>query len=304
MNKVWILIADDMSAAQVAGVAAKTGVPFEALVFGGADRAAAAAAYGAEKVVLFDTADVLAEAMAPAIAERALQEAPAAIISSDNATARAIACAIAVKLSAAVATSVVSVKVGDEGNVVEHFVADAAAVEVLRTSAPVVCIVADGGEEAECTEAAEVAVGDAAALDTLSVLSTDCEAGDANGLLNAEKVVGAGLGIGPKENLALVEDLAEALGAEIACTLPLCDNYHWFEHSRVVGTSTQKISPRLYLTVGSSGAPQHMTGVRGAKVIVAINNDPEAPIFRECAYGVLGDAKEVLPTLTAAVKSV
>ena len=285
MNKVWILIADDMSAAQVAGVAAKTGVPFEALVFGGADRAAAAAAYGAEKVVLFDTADVLAEAMAPAIAERALQEAPAAIISSDNATARAIACAIAVKLSAAVATSVVSV-------------------EVLRTSAPVVCIVADGGEEAECTEAAEVAVGDAAALDTLSVLSTDCEAGDANGLLNAEKVVGVGLGIGPKENLALVEDLAEALGAEIACTLPLCDNYHWFEHSRVVGTSTQKISPRLYLTVGSSGAPQHMTGVRGAKVIVAINNDPEAPIFRECAYGVLGDAKEVLPALTAAVKSV
>ena len=69
-----------------------------------------------------------------------------------------------------------------------------------------------------------------------------------------------------------------------------------------VGTSTQKISPRLYMTFGSSGAPQHMTGVRNSKLIVAVNNDAEAPIFRACAYGIVGDAAKILPVLTQAVK--
>lgn len=303
MSKVWILVADDMSAAHVAGVAAKSGAPFEALVFGSAERAAAVAALGAGAVTLYDTSDTLAEALAPAIAERAAQEQPAAVICSDDATARAIAGAVAVKLSAAVATAVTGVSVAGGKTVVEHFVAEAAAVQALETTAPVVCIVADGGDEADAGAPVEVAAGAASALDCLAVLATNCDAGAANGLLSAERVVGVGLGIGAKENLALVEELAAALGAEIACTLPLCDNYHWFEHSRVVGTSTQKISPRLYLTLGSSGAPQHMTGVRGAKIIVAVNNDPEAPIFRECAYGIVGDAKKVLPVLAAAVKS-
>lgn len=303
MSKLWILVADDMSAAHVAGVAAKSGMPFEALVFGGAERAAAVAALGAEAVTLYDTGSTLAEAYAPAVAERAAQEQPVAVVCSDDATARAIAGAVAVRVSAAVATAVTAVSIAEGKAVVEHLVADAAAVQVLETSAPAVCIVADGGVEAEPGAPVEVAAGAASELNSLTVLATNCDAGAANGLLSAEKVVGVGLGIGAKENLALVDELASALGAEIACTLPLCDNYHWFEHNRVVGTSTQKISPRLYLTIGSSGAPQHMTGVRGAKIIVAVNNDPEAPIFRECAYGIVGDAKKVLPVLTAAVKS-
>ena len=95
--------------------------------------------------------------------------------------------------------------------------------------------------------------------------------------------------------------MAEALGAEIACSLSLCDDYRWFEHGRVVGTSTQRIAPRLYVSVGISGQPQHMTGVRGAKTIVAINNDPEAPIFRACAYGIVGDLNKVVPALTEAL---
>lgn len=304
MNNVWILVADDMSAAHVAGVAAKSGSPFEALVFGDAHRAASVAALGAEAVTLYDTADTLAEAYAPAIAQRAAQERPAAVICSDNATARVIAGSIAVRLSAAVATAVTSVNVADGKVVAERLVADAEAVQALEANGPAVCIVADGGVEAEPGSPVEVVVGAAAPLEGLAELSVNCDEGAANGLMNAEKVVGVGLGIGAKENLALVEELAAALGAEVACTLPLCDNYHWFEHSRVVGTSTQKISPRLYLTLGSSGAPQHMTGVRGAKIIVAVNNDPEAPIFRECAYGIVGDCKKVAPVLTEAIRRV
>ena len=302
MSNVWMIVADAMSASNVAGIAVSAGAPVDALVFGDAKMAEDVAKLGVATVTRYDVDATLAEAYAPAIAEKAAAEAPAAVILSDNATARALAGAIAVKVGAAVATSVVSVSIADAQATVEQLVAEGEGVQVLKTSAPVVCVIADGGPDAEEGAAVAVQDGVADAIDALKVVATNAEGEGAAGLLTAEKVVGVGLGIGGKENLALVNDLADALGAAVACTLPLCDNYHWFEHSSVVGTSTQKISPRLYLCCGSSGAPQHMAGVRSAKVIVAINNDPEAPIFRECSYGIVGDAVKVLPVLTSAVK--
>ena len=302
MSNVWIIVADDMSAASVAGIAAKAGAPVDAIVFGDEQRAQTVATYGVASVVRFGAAGDVVETYAGAVAERAAQQQPAAVICSDNAAARAVAGAVAVALSAAVATSVVSVQVAEGKTTVEQLVAEGEAVQVLETSGPAVCVIADGCEEAE--QGAAVAIEDvqAQANEAITVIATNDEAGGASGLLTAEKVVGVGLGIGEKDNLQLVYDLAETIGAEVACTLPLCDNYHWFEHNRVVGTSTQKISPRLYLSFGSSGAPQHMMGVRSAKVIVAVNNDPEAPIFRECAYGIVGDAKKVLPALIDELK--
>lgn len=302
MSNVWMIVTDAMSASNVAGIAVNAGAPVDALVFGDARLAEDVAKLGVATVTRYDVEATPAEAYAPTISEKAAAEAPAAVILSDNATARAIAGAIAVKVGAAVATSVISVDITDGQTTVEQLVAEGDGVQVLKASEPVVCVIADGGPDAE--EGIAVAVQDGAAdtIDTLKVVATNAEGEGASGLLTADKVVGVGLGIGGKENLALVNDLADALGAAVACTLPLCDNYHWFEHSSVVGTSTQKISPRLYLCCGSSGAPQHLAGVRSAKVIVAINNDPEAPIFRECDYGIIGDVVEVLPLLTATVK--
>ena len=303
MSNVWMIVADAMSASNVAGVATNADAPVDALVFGDAKMAEDVAKLGVASVTRYDVSSTMAEAYAPAIAQKAADEAPAAVVLSDNATARALAGAIAVKVGAAVATSVVSLKVAGAESTVEQLVAEGEAVQVLKSAKPVVCVIADGGPDAEEGAAVAVAEGAAEASDALKVIATNAEGEGAAGLLTAEKVVGVGLGIGGKENLALIDDLAGALGAAVACTLPLCDNYHWFEHSSVVGTSTQKISPRLYISCGSSGAPQHMAGVRSAKVIVAINNDPEAPIFRECTYGIIGDAVKVLPVLTEAVKS-
>lgn len=302
MSKVWILVADDMSAASVAGIAEKSGCSVDALVFGDASRAEAVAGLGVGSVSLYETEETLAESMASAIAQCAVKELPAAVVLSDNATARAIAGAVAVELNAAVATNVTSVKVEAGKTVVEQLAAEGEAVRVLEATGPVVCVIADGGEEAEQGAPVAVETVSAEQAHDMKVVATNVDAGGSNGLTTAEKVVGVGLGIGEKENLSLVDDLADALGAEVACTLPLCDNYHWFEHNRVVGTSTQKIPPRLYMCFGSSGAPQHMTGVRSSKVIVAVNNDPEAPVFRECAYGIVGDAKKILPVLTEAVR--
>jgi electron transfer flavoprotein alpha subunit len=150
---------------------------------------------------------------------------------------------------------------------------------------------------ATVTEVAGVAEGP-----LLQIVETTITAGESAGLLQADRVIGAGLGIRRKDDLAMVEDLASSAHAEIACSLPLCDDMRWYDASHVVGTSSSQISPDLYIAVGISGQPQHMSGVRNAKVVVAINNDPDATIFKKCDYGILGDLYQIVPALTAALK--
>jgi electron transfer flavoprotein alpha subunit len=127
------------------------------------------------------------------------------------------------------------------------------------------------------------------------------ESGRAVDLSAAEMIVAVGRGIKEKENLPLVEDLANALGAELAASRPICDN-GWLPMERQVGSSGQTVSPKVYIAVGISGAIQHLVGMKGAKTIVAINKDENAPIFEVADYGVVGDLFEVLPALTEAIK--
>jgi electron transfer flavoprotein alpha subunit len=127
------------------------------------------------------------------------------------------------------------------------------------------------------------------------------EAQRAVDLSSAELIVSVGRGIKEKDNLNIIEDLAAALGAEIAASRPICDN-GWLPMERQVGSSGQTVAPKLYLAVGISGAIQHQVGMKGAKTIVAINKDPEAPIFEIADYGIVGDLFEVVPALTEEIK--
>ncbi len=120
-------------------------------------------------------------------------------------------------------------------------------------------------------------------------------------LTAAELIVSVGRGIKEKENIGMVEDLARAMGAELAASRPICDA-GWLPMERQVGSSGQTVSPKLYMAVGISGAIQHLVGMKGAKTIVAINKDANAPIFEVADYGIVGDLFEVVPALIEEVK--
>jgi electron transfer flavoprotein alpha subunit len=117
----------------------------------------------------------------------------------------------------------------------------------------------------------------------------------------ASLIVSVGRGIKEEANIPIVQELATALGAELAASRPICDN-GWLPMERQVGSSGQTVSPKVYIAVGISGAIQHLVGMKGSKAVIAINKDENAPIFEVADYGIVGDLFEVVPALTAAVR--
>ncbi len=127
------------------------------------------------------------------------------------------------------------------------------------------------------------------------------EAKQAVDLTQAERIVSVGRGIKAPENIPMARELADALHAELAASRPICDA-GWLPMERQVGSSGQTVAPKLYLALGISGAIQHVVGMKGARTIVAINKDAEAPIFELADYGITGDLFEIVPQIIAALK--
>ncbi|HMD36198.1 MAG TPA: electron transfer flavoprotein subunit alpha/FixB family protein [Vicinamibacterales bacterium] len=121
-------------------------------------------------------------------------------------------------------------------------------------------------------------------------------------LSQAERIVSVGRGIKEQTNIAIAEQLAKAMGAEIAASRPICDS-GWLPMERQVGSSGQTVAPKLYLALGISGAIQHLVGMKGSQTVVAINKDPDAPIFEIADYGIVGDLFEIVPAMIDALKT-
>jgi electron transfer flavoprotein alpha subunit len=127
------------------------------------------------------------------------------------------------------------------------------------------------------------------------------EAKQAVDLSQAERIVAVGRGIKGQEHLQLAEQLAQAMGAELAASRPICDA-GWLPMDRQIGSSGQTVAPKLYVALGISGAIQHLVGMKGARTIVAINKDGEAPIFEIADYGIVGDLFEIVPAMIAELR--
>jgi electron transfer flavoprotein alpha subunit len=129
---------------------------------------------------------------------------------------------------------------------------------------------------------------------------TDEPAGDVD-ITKADVVVSVGRGIGTEEKISVIAELADALGGVLACSRPVVD-VGWLPRERQVGASGRTVTPKVYIACGISGAIQHLTGMRDAHRIIAINKDPDAPIFGVAHIGVVGDLFEIVPALTKAAK--
>ncbi|HEY2738368.1 MAG TPA: electron transfer flavoprotein subunit alpha/FixB family protein, partial [Thermoanaerobaculia bacterium] len=134
------------------------------------------------------------------------------------------------------------------------------------------------------------------------VLGYEEVAGDQIDLTKADIILAVGRGIGGADKMGPVQELAKALGAEIGASRPVIDN-GWLPRDRQIGSSGQTVAPKLYIAAGISGAIQHLVGMKGSSVVVAINKDPGAPIFTVAHYGIVGDLHEILPALTEAVRA-
>ena len=265
--------------------------------------------YGADVVFVTESADFARfarESLAATLADRAKAGAYRAVVLGFSAQGRDLGPRVAARLDAPIASDVTDFTVSGDSITVKHpAYANKVITSLTLTGAPVVISIRPSAITAvESPKPARVEKVQAAPASGPTVTVTDVKEG-AKGrpdLGEAPIIVSGGRGLKAKENFKLVEDLADAFGnAAVGATRAVTDD-GWRPHSDQIGQTGRQVSPQLYVAVGISGAIQHLAGMRTSRTIVAINKDKEAPIFKVADYGIVGDAAEIVPALTAAVK--
>ncbi len=237
------------------------------------------------------------------IAETAKSTGATVIVFSNNFNGKAIAPRLSVKLKAGLVSGAVALPEVINGFVVKKnvFSGKAFANVSIKTELKIISLNPNAYKVVEAEGKAEVEdLNIEIPQGRVKVLSVDKVEGEVP-LSEAEIVVSGGRGLKGPENWAIVTDLAKALGAATACSRPVSDS-DWRPHHEHVGQTGLAIAPNLYIAIGISGAIQHLAGVNRSKTIVVINKDPEAPFFKAADYGIVGDAFEVVPKITEAVK--
>jgi electron transfer flavoprotein alpha subunit len=254
-------------------------------------------------------AEVVPEVYAEALAQLARRERPAAVLTPLSNVTLGVGTLLAAKLGAPAINFCKNVRVAD-GKIEAHAVLYGGKIEtkVAAAAEPVVLGIAPGARLADAGRSAEPpAVVDEATVDLPAALPVrfqefiEPEAGEVD-VTQQDVLVAVGRGIGSRDNIALAEELAAALGGVVCGSRPVIDQ-GWLPPSRQVGKSGMQVKPRLYLALGISGAPEHVEGMRGAELIVAVNTDPAAPIFNVAHYGTTADVLEFLPLLTEQAKA-
>lgn len=276
-----------------------------------AAQAARLAAHGADRVLVAEHAGFTnynPEATAALVAERARSGGYRAVLFAASAHGRDLAPRVAAKLEAAMLSDVISLEASGDAIVARHpayagkvlatvSLTGAPAVLSLRPNAFPVQEQAKAGAVEQVKPPADPSASRVVVKETIQGNTTRPDLGE------APVIVSGGRGLKGPENFRLVEELAEAFGnAAVGATRAVTDE-GWRPHSDQIGQTGRVVSPQLYVAVGISGAIQHLAGMRTSRTIVAINKDREAPIFKLADYGVVGDALEIVPALTKAVRA-
>ncbi len=261
--------------------------------------------YGAAKVYVAESDDIAGFSVAPkaaALAAVAEQASPAAILLSSSSENKEIAARLAVKLD----SGLIYDAVGLEGDTATQQIFGAAisVQSKVTKGTPIITVRPNSFAPEQSSGAAEEVSVDVTLSDSdKSAKITDTvveEKGSRPQLADASVVVSGGRGIGKAENFEIIEKLADSLGAAVGASRAVVDA-GWVDHQMQVGQTGVTVSPQLYIAVGISGAIQHRAGMQTSKTIVAINKDPEAPIFELADFGVVGDLFQVAPQLTEEV---
>jgi electron transfer flavoprotein alpha subunit len=298
--------------AELLTFARRLGEPAAVFVGTGFDSAKESLAqYGATKTYVADGADFSSYLVAPAaevLAKLVAEASPAAVLLASGAEGKEIAGRLAVKTGSGVLTDATDVT-ADGGSITAEqpvFGGSTVVRSTVTTGTPIITVRPN-------SVAAEAADGSADRVDVSIELSeaakgariTDRvveEKGERPELSEAAIVVSGGRGVGSGENFAVIEALADSLGAAVGASRAATDA-GWYPHQHQVGQTGKTVSPQLYVAAGISGAIQHRAGMQTSKTIVAINKDPEAPIFELVDFGVVGDLHQVVPALTEKVKA-
>ena len=288
-----------------AAVAKQLGTDAQALVIGDVSSdLSALGQYGVSKVhQLSGVNEFDAQGFARLVADKATERNASVVVFSHSLSGKALAPRVSVRLKAGLVTGAVALPDTSNGFVVKKSVFSGKAFANVRINSAIkiVSLNPNAFTAVMGTGSAEV-VSTAATISSNVKIASVSKSSGARTLTESEIVVSAGRGMKGPENWGMIEELADVLNAGLACSRPVADA-HWRPHHEHVGQTGVAIAPNLYIAVGISGAIQHLAGVNRSKTIVVINKDPEAPFFKAADYGIVGDAFEVIPKLTAALKA-
>jgi electron transfer flavoprotein alpha subunit len=273
-----------------------------AVVLGTRAEAEALEGYASEVLWLGEKAEgFMVEDYVPVLADMIKAARPELVLISSTRRGKCVSGRLSARLGAGVVADVSAVALTEDGGILmKRSVYGGAAIAAVKPAGDLTIALAGSGAFEDTRTGAALKITEVAAAPVrggvacISVAAKQVENVD---LGAAKKVVGIGRGIGARENIAVLAELAAKLGAELACTRPIAEEEHWMSRSRYVGVSGVVIKPDVYIACGISGQVQHMVGVSDANVIIAINNDSKAPIFQSCDYGLVGDINKIAPEL-------
>ena len=273
------------------------------------DAAAGLGAWGADKVYVADDPNLelySSDGYAEVVIKAVEQAQPSAIFFAGTAMGRDLAPTVAARLGVGAIPDAVSLALDGETFSVRRPVYSGKAITTVDTAGntpQVISLRPNVFAAEEAGGAGEVVVLDGLSLSIRAVVKELLEAaGGELDVAEADVIVSGGRGIKGPENFALIKSLADALGGAVGASRAAVDA-GWIEHSHQVGQTGKVVSPSLYIAAGISGAIQHLAGMSSSKVIVAINKDPDAPIFKVADYGIVGDLFDVIPPMVEAIKA-